>query len=96
MANRLGYGETTGGEGFWYVVLNICTLGGWYIHKACIKVALSEYSLCKTTGGERFWYVMANIAFGYGYFIKVLAKKALSEVRHPERPAVEIPAEFNV
>jgi hypothetical protein len=31
------------------------------------------------TSAENFWYVVENIGFGFGYFTKVPAKKALSD-----------------
>jgi hypothetical protein len=45
-----------------------------------MKAALRDAGLVRLTGAEQFWYVLQCIAFGGGYFAKVVAKKALSEV----------------
>jgi hypothetical protein len=34
----------------------------------------------RLTGAESFWYILMCIAFGYGYFAKIPAVKALSEL----------------
>lgn len=41
------------------------------------------------TPAEQFWYVLMNIGFAAGYFIKVPAKKALSDYGMAEMTAAE-------
>jgi hypothetical protein len=45
-----------------------------------VKKALSDAGLVQMTGAEQFWYVLQCVAFGAGYFAKILAAKALTEM----------------
>lgn len=42
-------------------------------------MSASSPSKVRLTGAEAFWYVLQCIAFGAGYFLKIPAKKAMSD-----------------
>src|ERR1700730_15007547 len=49
----------------------------------------STVSRIRLTAAEQFWYVLQCIAYGAGYFAKIPAKKAFSEIGLAEMTGAE-------